>query len=93
MITTSLIRELDFIATYTKAPVSCQLKIGEVSEVGIKVDKGILELEYKSNKIWREGLSQSSNFGVESCDTIYQIMEAIDNGDDWAKFPHDFDSS
>jgi hypothetical protein len=93
MITTSLIKELEFISSYTNSPVFTSLKIGKVAEIGIKIEKSILELEYKSHTIWREGLSEVENFGVESCDTIYQIMEAIDKGEKWDKFPHDFVSS
>jgi|TARA_R110000765_G_scaffold44203_1_gene91807 hypothetical protein len=93
MITTSLIRELEFISKNTRSPVCARLRIGKIPELIVKVDKGILELEYKGNNIWTEGLSDAENFGVESCDTIYQIIEAIDKDQDWTRFPHDFVSS
>jgi hypothetical protein len=56
MITTSLIRELEFISKNTRSPVCARLRIGKIPELIVKVDKGILELEYKGNNIWTEGL-------------------------------------
>ena len=84
MITVSLINELQFIAASFSETVFTTLKIGAVI-VNLEVSTNLAVIKFQSQEIWREKIATAdSNFGVESCTTIYQIMSEILSGKtDW----------
>jgi len=84
MITVSLINELQFIAASFSETVCATLKIGAVI-VDLEVSANLVVVKFQSQEIWREKLATAdSNFGVESCTTIYQIMsEILNRKTDW----------
>jgi len=84
MITVSLVNELQFIAATHEKSVDCDLYIGEIG-LSLIVFPNLLVVSFNNEEIWREKLATAdSNFGVESCTTIYQIMSEILSGKaDW----------
>ena len=88
MITCGIIQELHFIGKSLKTPVVATLKVDHTQHpLTIKIDGDTLEVNYLSQKIWRENLQQpQSMFGVESCSEIAKIVFLIDNkNSDWQK--------
>ena len=76
MITVSFVNELQFVAKYFNDSVSVELKVGEFSPLKLTVDNDVLSAEYMDNLIWKEKIAGAdSNFGVESCQIIFKIMQ------------------
>lgn len=83
MITVSLVMELSFIAFASSKEVSCSIKIDDV-ELNLVVSAHLLNVYFRGEMIWAEKLdTPDSNFGVESCSTIYAIMNSILSGLEW----------
>jgi hypothetical protein len=82
MITVGLIRELDYLSRMLSTPVDVILTSLVCNPIHIKVNLGVLDIEYCDKHIWHEEIESSVNmFGVESCDTISRIITCLDNGD------------
>lgn len=90
MITVSLVHELNFISKHLDRKVVATLEVGEYSRpITISIEKDKLSVEYMNNLIWSESISKaSSNFGVESCDSILKIMKRVRQGESWEMYPH-----
>ena len=62
-------------------------------KIELNVYPNLLKVVYRGQEIWVEKLATpDSNFGVESCTSIYQIINEIKAGNaDWrSKYKHDF---
>lgn len=93
MVTASFVYELQFVAKYFNAPASVDLKVGDFPPVTFTVVDDVLTVEFLDDLIWKEKVvGADSNFGVESCQVIFRIIEMISAGDDsWKKkIPHIF---
>ena len=65
--------------------MAVSIAIGEYKPVDFTIFEDVLEVKYSGQTIWRESLSgAAANFGVESCDTILNIMSHIEKGEDWS---------
>lgn len=88
MITIGLVKELHFIAATFNHGIHSIIRATQFvnHDIHIKVSPdGKLEVEYFDFKIWQETIDgPTSMFGVESCDTIFKIINCIDNGVDWS---------
>ena len=87
MITVGLVKELYFIASHSNQTIGCDISyLGGYSKIHVTVcPSAELIVAYKGQEIWREEISSdSSMFGIESCDTISRIIVCIDNGTDWS---------
>lgn len=93
MITVSLVYELQFIAASLGEPFWCDLRFIPGGTIQLNVFPNLLYVHYNGELIWKEKLATpDSNFGIESCTTIYQIINEIRAGNaDWkSKYKHDF---
>ncbi len=90
MITVSLVKELEFISRIYGGKLSCSLHVRDgLPDINICIEKGKLTVFFLNNLIWQESISEaSSNFGVESCQTIALIMKKMLNGEKWEDIPH-----
>lgn len=83
MITVGLVNELYFISQSLASPVTASVKSNWANEeIKISIKDGVMDLLYGGWFIWKEKLGDSSMFGVESCSTIREITELIDDHDD-----------
>ena len=91
MITVGLIKEAFFIAHVLKQEVILHLRLGKESHpicITLSPD-GLLKVFYKELHIWTENVeSDTSFFGIESCDTISRILACIDNNTEWQSFAY-----
>ena len=93
MLTVSFVNEIQFIAKHFNVPVSVDLKLGQSEPLNLALDNDVLSIKFFGELIWEEKVvGVGSNFGVESCDTIYRIMQMVAAGDNtWKeKYPHIF---
>ena len=94
MITLSFVREVAFFSKFFKTKASCELKIGDYPPLTVSVEKDEVSVFFLNKLIWQESINKaSSNFGVESCDTILKIMKLAQEGKDWSMYPHIYISS
>lgn len=87
MITVGLVRELHFISVYASKKIECRIDVGEeINNLFVSVSQdGRLLVKYNNQDIWEEDISsQTSMFGIESCDSISRIISCINNGTDWS---------
>lgn len=87
MITVGLVKELLFIAKHFKKNACAFIGLYELGFVELTVSpEGGLQVQYKGQVIWQEMVeTDTSMFGVESCDSISRIITCIDNGTDWSE--------
>jgi hypothetical protein len=88
MITVGLVQELKFISDAFKTPISSIISCGVTTRpIIVKIQNGILEVNYGNDYIWKEDVSSAASmFGIESCDSIARIVYSIDNNiADWQK--------
>lgn len=91
MITIGLVKELFFIAAFTKREVNVEFELANdgFGHAPLKVivkPNGEMDTWYCGNHIWNETVEgEDSFFGVESCDSISRIVSCIDNGDPFWK--------
>jgi len=93
MITVSLIKELEFVSSIYGGKLQASIKMGEgIPEVKIQIEKSKLTIFFLNKTIWQESISEaSSNFGIESCETIARIMGKALKGEEWENsIPHIF---
>lgn len=93
MITVSLIKELEFVSSFWGGDITASIKVREqFPEVKIRIEKSKLTIFFLNKTIWQESISgTSSNFGVESCQTIMLILDKILKGEEWENsIPHIF---
>jgi len=82
MITIGLVKELAFISRVLKTPVRIELKTNLAETISVSVEKNLLQVSYQGYNIWREIIeSDTSFFGVESCDSISRIIYCLNNKD------------
>ena len=90
--TISLVRELEFISTFQKKPVHFTFHLqgdylGDiVKNLDIKIHNQIMELKYNNILFWRENVSISGMFGIESCSHINKIINLINNGEEYGQY-------
>ena len=83
MVTVGLINELHFLHEVFGADVSSEIKIGGNFPIKISLQNHTLVVEYKNEKIWTESLDKATSmFGLESCESIMDIVRHIDTGDE-----------
>jgi hypothetical protein len=85
MITVGVVRELAYMSGYVGVEVCTSIDVsGKI--IGLRVSENYVKISYQGQKIWEENIYGEGNwFGIESCDTIYRIMECIDKGEPWQK--------
>jgi hypothetical protein len=85
MLTVGLVKELFFITKALNTSVKVDLKADFLqAPLKVAIAGGVLDIFYRENHIWRENLaSETSMFGVESCDAISRILAGIDGGGEW----------
>lgn len=83
MITEGFIREMHHISNYFNTPVNVVLKyLGK--EIEAEVFSRYVTINYKGNKIWEECIDEElGNFGVESIQHIFFIVDKIEKGEEW----------
>lgn len=83
MITVGVIRELAYMSGYVKNEVYAAIDV-DGKNIGVKASENYVKISYQGQQIWEENIYGDGNwFGIESCDTIYRIMECIDKGEPW----------
>jgi len=83
MITVGVVRELAYMSQYVGGPLYVAIDIGN-QKLSLNVSENDVRISYQGQKIWEENIYGEGNwFGVESCDTIFRIMECIDKGEPW----------
>jgi hypothetical protein len=89
MITVGLAKELYFISKVTNQEYTVQLYpsprensiLSQILTLKIK-PTGQMDIYYRDKHIWRETVEgETSFFGIESCDSISKIIQAIYAGD------------
>jgi len=91
MITIGLAKELYFIAKVTNQPATALLNNGLYISVQ---PNSTMDVEYKGIHIWRERIEgDTSFFGIESCDNIFKIINAIDSKDDTWKQKYSYNEA
>lgn len=93
MITVSLIKELEFVSSFWGGQLSASIKIRkDIPDIKIQIEKSKLTVFFLNKIIWQESISgASSNFGVESCQTILLIIGKALKGEEWeSSIPHLF---
>jgi hypothetical protein len=83
MITVGLVNELRFLVHSLKAPVEASVKSGSMQQyLKIRVDEKEIEVSYGGWIFWRESVEEGiSMFGIESCQTIAQMVFLFDKKD------------
>jgi len=83
MITEGLIREVYHISNYFNTQVNLSIEyLGK--KLDLEVRSRYVKMFYKGHKIWQECLDEEiGNFGVESVQHIFFIIEKIDKGEGW----------
>ena len=83
MITVGLVNELRFISKALRTPATLTIKTPKTrGEIYLGIQEQILTVSYLGYHIWTETLEEGvSMFGIESCDTLAQIILLIDSGD------------
>jgi hypothetical protein len=82
LITVGLARELFFIAKVTNIT---QTIIFDQIELKLSITpEAMMKVWYKNKFIWEEKIEgDESFFGIESADSIFKVIKAIDNGENW----------
>jgi hypothetical protein len=83
MITEGLVREIYHISNYFNTQVKLSVEyLGK--KIDIEVYSRYVKLFYKGEKIWQECIDEEiGNFGIESVQHIFLIIEKIEKGEEW----------
>jgi hypothetical protein len=84
MITVGLVNELRFLVHSLKTRVEASVRSGSMSRsLHIDLDREKINIYYGGYLIWRENIEEGiSMFGIESCQTISQIVFLFDKNDE-----------
>ena len=83
MITEGFVREIYHISNHFDTQVKLSVEyLGK--KLDIEVYSRYVKLFYKGEKIWQECLDEEiGNFGIESIQHIFFIIEKMENGEEW----------
>lgn len=83
MITEGLVREIYHISNYFDTQVKLSVEYLD-KKIDIEVYSRYVKLFYKGEKIWQECVDEEiGNFGIESVQHIFLIIEKIEKGEEW----------
>lgn len=86
MITVGLIKEANYISRALGRPVILNLEVKDALTVNIEIENDVLSIKESQELIWKESLDeQVGNFGVESCQHIFEILKRKANGEPYSK--------
>lgn len=86
MITVGLIKEANYISRALGRPVVLNLEVKDALTVNIEIENDVLSIKESQELIWKESLDeQVGNFGVESCQHIFEILKRKANGEPYSK--------
>lgn len=93
MVTQGLIKELAHISNFFRTPVKCGLFYSG-RQMEIEVSLEVVKLLYKGQIIWEENTNDEvGNFGIESVQHIFYIVEMIDSGQPYERLIYREDCS
>jgi len=86
MITVGLIKEANYISRALGRTILLSLEARGALTINIEIENDILSIRESQELIWKESLDeQIGNFGVESCQHIFEILKRKANGDPYSK--------
>jgi len=83
MITVGVVRELEFMAKAVESDMYVVIEVAG-KNISMKIWDNNVIINYQGQQIWEENIYGEGNwFGIESCDSIFKIINCIDKGESW----------